>query len=61
MTSGLMDFLRSQIGKGSENSPSPLMRWLNPEVLAAEEGAKLARGKSNYMLPLWPAIGATFA
>jgi acyl-coenzyme A thioesterase 13 len=39
MNAGILDFLRGQVGKGSGNSPSPLMRWLNPDILAVEEGA----------------------
>ncbi len=31
-------FLKSQIGKDSSASPSPLMRWLNPSLRAVEEG-----------------------
>lgn len=31
-------FFKSQIGKDSSKSPSPLMRWLNPTLLSAEEG-----------------------
>lgn len=41
--SGKIDFLRSQIGAGSKNSPSPLMRWLNPDILSVEEGAMTLR------------------
>jgi uncharacterized protein (TIGR00369 family) len=32
-------FFKSQIGKDASASPSPLMRWLNPSLCAAEEGA----------------------
>jgi len=31
-------FFKTQIGKDSIPSPSPLMRWLNPTLLKAEEG-----------------------
>jgi acyl-coenzyme A thioesterase 13 len=31
-------FLKSQIGKDSSASPSPLMRWLNPSLRDVEEG-----------------------
>ncbi|MGB5821181.1 MAG: PaaI family thioesterase [Saonia sp.] len=31
-------FFKSQIGKDSSQSPSPLMRWLNPRLLSAEAG-----------------------
>lgn len=31
-------FLKSQIGKDSSASPSPLMRWLNPSLRNVEEG-----------------------
>jgi acyl-coenzyme A thioesterase 13 len=43
MSAGVMEFLRSQIGKGSGMSPSPLMRWLNPDILQAEEGTMILR------------------
>jgi acyl-coenzyme A thioesterase 13 len=33
-----LEFLKQQIGKDSAASPSPLMRWLNPTLLAVEEG-----------------------
>lgn len=33
-----MEFLKQQVGKDSQASPSPLMRWLNPTLLSAEEG-----------------------
>lgn len=33
-----IDFLKSQIGMDARNSPSPLMRWLNPVMLSAEPG-----------------------
>jgi acyl-coenzyme A thioesterase 13 len=39
----IIDFLRSQIGKGSQKSPSPLMRWLNPDILEVEAGAMALR------------------
>jgi uncharacterized protein (TIGR00369 family) len=32
-------YLKTQLGKDSSNSPSPLMRWLNPTLLHVEEGA----------------------
>ncbi len=38
MNQGLQ-FFKSQINKTAENSPSPLMRWLNPTLLGAEEGS----------------------
>lgn len=31
-------FLQTQIGKECQLSPSPLMRWMNPILLTAEEG-----------------------
>lgn len=31
-------FFKSQIGKDSSASPSPLMRWLNPSLHEVEEG-----------------------
>jgi len=31
-------FFKSQIGKDSSASPSPLMRWLNPSLCGVEEG-----------------------
>jgi uncharacterized protein (TIGR00369 family) len=33
-----LTFLQSQIGNYSEKSPSAVMRWLNPKIIAAEEG-----------------------
>lgn len=33
-----VEFLKKHIGKDSSLSPSPLMRWLNPVILFAEEG-----------------------
>lgn len=33
-----VEFLRKHIGKDSSLSPSPLMRWLNPVIIAVEEG-----------------------
>jgi acyl-coenzyme A thioesterase 13 len=33
-----LQFLKSQIGKETTNSPSPLMQWLKPVILAVEEG-----------------------
>lgn len=33
-----LEFLRQQIGRDAANSPSPLMRWLNPIMLSAAEG-----------------------
>jgi uncharacterized protein (TIGR00369 family) len=32
-------FLQQQVGKEAAESPSPFMRWLNPVMLSAEEGA----------------------
>lgn len=32
-------FLYDQIGKDASQSPSPLMRWLNPTLVKVEEGA----------------------
>ena len=37
MNDGL-NFLKKYIGKNVSDSPSPLMRWLNPEILVVEEG-----------------------
>ncbi len=39
----IIDFLKSQIGMDARNSPSPLMRWLNPVMLSAEPGALVFR------------------
>lgn len=36
--SQILDFLKSQIGKDSSSSPSPLMRWLNPTMLKVDTG-----------------------
>lgn len=33
-----LEFLKSQVGKEATNSPSPLMRWLNPVIISVEEG-----------------------
>jgi uncharacterized protein (TIGR00369 family) len=33
-----LEFFKQQIGRDAANSPSPLMRWLNPIMLSAEEG-----------------------
>lgn len=33
-----LEFLKAQIGKEATNSPSPLMRWLNPVMLSVDEG-----------------------
>lgn len=33
-----IEFLKAQVGKEATNSPSPLMRWLNPVMLSVEEG-----------------------
>ena len=33
-----LEFLKSQINKEALNSPSPLMRWLNPVIISVEEG-----------------------
>jgi acyl-coenzyme A thioesterase 13 len=33
-----IEFLQQQIGKEAKDSPSPLMRWLNPVMLSVEEG-----------------------
>ncbi len=33
-----IEFLKVQVGKEVTNSPSPLMRWLNPVILSAEPG-----------------------
>lgn len=32
------EFLELQVGKEATDSPSPLMRWLNPILLSVEEG-----------------------
>lgn len=34
-----LEFLKAQLGKEASNSPSPLMRWLNPVMLSVEEGS----------------------
>ncbi len=34
----VLEFLKGQVGREANDSPSPLMRWLNPVMLAAEEG-----------------------
>lgn len=34
----VLAFLKEQVGKDAYASPSPLMRWLNPVMLSAEEG-----------------------
>lgn len=33
-----IEFLKAQVGKEATNSPSPLMRWLNPVMLSVEPG-----------------------
>lgn len=33
-----LSFFKTLVGKDSVQSPSPLMRWLNPTLLKAEEG-----------------------
>jgi len=33
-----IEFLKAQINKEATNSPSPLMRWLNPIIRSANEG-----------------------
>ncbi len=33
-----LEFLKAQIGKDVSNSPSPVMRWLNPVLLKVNEG-----------------------
>jgi acyl-coenzyme A thioesterase 13 len=33
-----LEFLKAQVGQEAHNSPSPLMRWLNPVILSVEEG-----------------------
>ncbi|MBO6515702.1 MAG: PaaI family thioesterase [Bacteroidia bacterium] len=33
-----LNFLKSQIGQDASKSPSPVMRWLNPTIIHAEEG-----------------------
>jgi uncharacterized protein (TIGR00369 family) len=33
-----LEFLKTQIGKQAANSPSAVMRWLNPVLLSVEEG-----------------------
>lgn len=33
-----LEFMQAQVGKDASNSPSPVMRWLNPTLLAVEEG-----------------------
>jgi len=33
-----IEFLKAQVGKEATNSPSPLMRWLNPVMLSVDEG-----------------------
>jgi len=33
-----VEFLKQQIGKEANLSPSPLMRWLNPILLSVDEG-----------------------
>jgi acyl-coenzyme A thioesterase 13 len=40
-----LEFLQSYIGKEFQASPSPFMRWLKPEVLAAEWGKLTFRYK----------------
>lgn len=38
MKNQIIEFLKGQIGKDAQDSPSPLMRWLNPVMIAAEPG-----------------------
>lgn len=33
-----LTFLKEQVGRHAEQSPSPLMRWLNPVMLSVQEG-----------------------
>lgn len=33
-----LKFLQNQVGKDVSDSPSPVMRWLNPVLLSADEG-----------------------
>lgn len=42
MNEGL-EYLRTFIGKDASNSPSPLMRWLNPTILEVSEGRMILR------------------
>lgn len=34
----ILAYLKASVGKEVPNSPSPLMRWLNPKILRVEEG-----------------------
>lgn len=38
MVNKSLEFLKNHVGKDSQESPSPVMRWLNPVLIYAEEG-----------------------
>jgi len=38
MTNKALQVFKSLVGKDSSDSISPLMRWLNPQLISAEEG-----------------------